>query len=437
MTTTTRIEMRGIRGLWRLVGIGVAVLCGVPSQASAQATSVEAAAAREAVLARASAVDYVSAVSDRFAVWGAQEQSVPQDVRIMRTIVRTALSEVDAPELPAELRDDSAATGAGQRRGLAVGLGGRAVTWGGGGDVGGFYMQGYGYLFTVHWSVSSLSSIRNLEAGIVMMTGRERGTGDEASDARTEAARTWADQYRARLSDALRDVIAGYGSTLHRAQPGESITFIADFGGGDDQMVTMTTKVDALQGSNVEANRSAIQVSTGQSGTSDRLRTQLKIMSQIIDASLSSRSSDREVYVLSTTYFGGSADPQYVPGYGVIFRKNARMSTSRTFSEVRGDARATVDSLRTKGLETYQAHLDTLRQKTVELLADYGPTLTELGDDDWVGLYYDVGSAAALISSGLGDYLVQARMRDIRQAATQSDPAQWLMSRLVTNEKEE
>ncbi len=31
------------------------------------------------------------------------------------------------------------------------------------------------------------------------------------------------------------------------------------------------------------------------------------------------------------TYFGGSAEAQYVPGYGVIFRKNARMNTTRAF----------------------------------------------------------------------------------------------------------
>ncbi len=75
--------------------------------------------------------------------------------------------------------------------------------------------------------------------------------------------------------------------------------------------------------------------------------------------------------------------------------------------------------------------------KTGEILATYGPTLTELEDDDWVGIYYDVGSAAALLGGGMDDYLVQARMRDIRQAAAQSDPAAWLAQRLVTNEKEE
>jgi hypothetical protein len=71
----------------------------------------------------------------------------------------------------------------------------------------------------------------------------------------------------------------------------------------------------------------------------------------------------------------------------------------------------------------------------VEILAVYGPTLTELDDDDWVGIYYDVGSAAALLSGGVDDYLVQSRMGDIRQAAGQSDPAAWLEERLVTNER--
>ena len=95
------------------------------------------------------------------------------------------------------------------------------------------------------------------------------------------------------------------------------------------------------------------------------------------------------------------------------------------------------DSLDTEARERYRQHLDTLRRKTVEILATYGPTLTELRDDSWVGIYYDVGSAAALLSGGTDNYLVQARMRDIRQAAAQSDPEGWLAQRLVTNEQED
>lgn len=436
MTTTTKATLRWTRGVSRHIWIGVAALCGTLSQAAAQ-TPVQVTAVRQAAAARlAQETALEVAAKARVVRYGALGQSVPRDVRIMRTIVRTALSEVEPPDMPEELGGDSASTNLlpEGRRVLYTDVGGASF---GGSDVGGFYMEGYGYLFTVHWSVSSLTAFRSREVAALAIVGRERVSGVAESDPRTEAAREWADQYRSRLADALRDVIAGYGSTLRRAQPGESITFIADFGGGDDQIVTMTTKVDALHGSDVESNRNAIEVSTGQSGMSERLRTQLRIMSQIIDTSLRSSSSEGEVYVLSDTYFGGSADPQYVPGYGVIFRKNARMSTTRTFGDLPGAVRPAVDSLRTKALETYRAHLDTLRQRTVELLADYGPTLTELGDEDWVGLYYDVGSAASLLNSGLEDYLVQARMGDIRQAANQSDPAQWLAARLVTNEKEE
>ncbi len=82
-------------------------------------------------------------------------------------------------------------------------------------------------------------------------------------------------------------------------------------------------------------------------------------------------------------------------------------------------------------------HLDTLKRKTVEVLAVYGPTLTELKDDDWVGVFYDVGSAAGLLNAGMENYLVQARMGDIRQAAAQSDPEAWLAQRVVTNERDE
>jgi hypothetical protein len=200
----------------------------------------------------------------------------------------------------------------------------------------------------------------------------------------------------------------------------------------------MTVPADALQGSNLAANRGAIQVSAGQSGMSDRLRTQLRIMSGIIDTSLRSSAPSDDLYADSwSVYFGGSAEPQYVPGYGVIFRKNGRMNTARAFVSMPGAAfrELAADTVAVAARTTYREHLDTLRHRTVELLAIYGPTLTELNDDDWVGIYYNVGSAAALLTGGVDDYLVQARMGDIRQAAGQSDPAAWLEERLVTNER--
>jgi hypothetical protein len=365
-----------------------------------------------------------------------QSQNVPQDVRIMRTIVSTALSEVEAPELPEDLAGDSVA----ERRAPAVVATRLAYSASSGssffrrGDVSGFYMEGYGYLFTVHWPVSSMVALNALATEWVHREGVL------SQEARSGPSAQWAAQYRQLLSDALRDVIAGYGSTLRRAGAGESITFIADFGGGDAETVTMTVRADALRGSDVEANRGAIQVSEGQAGVSERMRTQLKIMSQIIDTSLRPGDTAANLHVSSFgAYFGGSAEAQHVPGYGVIFRKNGRMSTARAFASVpTAPIRATaVDSVETEARETYRQHLDTLRRRTVEILATYGPTLTELGDDDWVGIYYDVGSAATLLSGGTDNYLVQARMRDIRQATAEGDPTAWLAQRLVTNEREE
>jgi len=272
-----------------------------------------------------------------------------------------------------------------------------------------------------------------------LAAGRGRGARLTSEDVLSGPGAQWADEYRRRLSDALRDVIAGYGSTLRRAGAGESITFIADFGGGDAETVTMTVKADALHGSNVEANRDAIQISEGQAGVSERMHTQLEIMSGIIDTSLRPDETQGALYVSGMgTYFGGSAEAQYVPGYGVIFRKSARMNTARTFADMSSRAfrMTAVDSVDTEARKAYQEHLDTLRRKTGEILATYGPTLTELRDDDWVGIYYAVGSAAALLGGGMDDYLVQARMRDVRQAAAQSDPGAWLAQRLVTNEKD-
>ncbi|MCG6988721.1 MAG: hypothetical protein LJF06_11145 [Gemmatimonadetes bacterium] len=370
-----------------------------------------------------------------------EPQNVPQDVRIMQNITSTALSEVKAPELPKSLADDST----GGRIGAVVSSSGdnvyvysglRGSSFFGRGDVSGFYMKGYGYIFTVHWPVGSAFALPR-----VVVTREGRSERVRSDDTRSKDYAAWADGYRRRLSDALRDVIAGYGSTLRRAQPGESITFLADFGGGDSASVTMTVKASALHGTDVEANRGAIQVSRGQDGMSPSLQKQLQIMSGIIDTSLHPGSSDRETYLSNFVgaYFGGRAEPQYVPGYGVFFRKTARLSTARAFVRMStGSARAEVmDSTEATARKTYRAHLDTLRQKTAEILATYGPTLTALKDDDWVGIYYDVGSAAGLLSGGIDNYLVQARMRDIRQAAGQSNPAAWLDQRLVTNEKEE
>jgi hypothetical protein len=371
-----------------------------------------------------------------------RRQNVPEDVRIMQTIVSTALQQVERPELPKALAGDSTADSTGLRsraaRDIYVLSGQRGFSVFGNGDVSGFYMAGYGYLFTVRWPVASGMGLYNAQLAELAAHGQQAVV-DEDQD-RAKAVSAWAAQYRQRLSDALRDVIAGYGSTLHRAKPGEAITFLADFGGGDSATVTMSVKANALHGTDVEANRGAIQVSRGQSGMSERLHTQLMIMSQIIDTSLRSESSGNVGSVVlrgwAASYLGRS-DPQFVPGYGAIFRTTARLSTVRTFASLPGSRRDAADSLEAKARKTYQAHLDTLRSKSVEILATYGPTLTGLKDDDWVGIYYDVGSAAGLLNGGMDDYLVQARMRDIRQAATQANPAGWLAGHLVTNEKQE
>ncbi len=491
----------------RLIGVGVVVLSGVASRAGAQDSPQIArealpraarivAAVEPAVEAVAPAIAAAAVAPDAIARWYAPgAQQVPQDVRVMQTIVSTALSAVAPPPLPKALAGDSTS----DITDLYAPPRGPSLF--GGGDVSGFYMKGYGYLFTVRWPVGrgisflgarlatlaasmagqraalegekaalegqqaalastmrelakkeasagqdsakrEMESLQRAQAELQRELGRPtRAERLQSERARSKALSAWTAEYRQRLSDALRDAIAGYGSTLRRAGPGESITFIADFGGGDSASVIMTAKADALHGSSVAANRSAIQVANGQSGMSDHLRTQLEIMSRIIDTALQPRSSG----LFSMTddqpvYLGGEAEPEYVPGYGVIFRKNARLNTALTvarYSFWHGTEQAAVDSAQRAARKTYQQHLDTLKRETAEVLATYGPTLTGLQDGDWVGIYYDVGSAASLVSGGMEHYLVQARMRDIRQASTQSDPAAWLEQRLVTNERKE
>ncbi|MEE8370069.1 MAG: hypothetical protein V3S00_04790, partial [Dehalococcoidia bacterium] len=216
---------------------------------------------------------------------GAESTQAPQDIRIMQRIVSTALGEVEAPELPDALKQDAEASGSSGALAYSVG-GSEATLWALVGnrsrysissrDVTGFYMQGYGYLFTVTWRVArglpsflvaGPSAERITELNLLAGEARRAAAAGEASEARAagEAERVleqererleerqsawdlWSAQYRDVLGGALRDVVALYGSTLKRATPEESITFIADFGGGEDEAVTVTARRGQLAG---------------------------------------------------------------------------------------------------------------------------------------------------------------------------------------------
>lgn len=417
--------------------------------------------------------------------WGGSMEGgqPPQDIRIMQRILSTALGEVEAPELPEELKE-----GSGSEGGTSVytsGVGPVVVPAGssgrafyiGGRDITGFYMQGYGYLFTVNWRISDrlghgggawglsaaeLDSLA-LEArrAAENATAAEARAAGEASDA-LEARRAdlevqqraweqWAGRYRDELAEELRRVVALYGNTLSRAQPDESITILADFGGGESETVTVSARRSDLTGAGQEQNLAAVQLARGEAGISEGLRTELKIMSAILDSSTPGEDTSelpQVVYSGRFEYLDGNPPYQYVPGYGVLFRKAARLNlATRLIREVvppRSGADATPQTLRQRieestedQRETYSEHLAALKESTAEILATYGPTLTEMNGDEWVGVYYDVGSAAGLLQGGITNYLVQARMRDIRTAANQSDPASWLTDHLVTNERQE
>jgi len=137
-----------------------------------------------------------------------------------------------------------------------------------------------------------------------------------------------------------------------------------------------------------------------------------------------------------------------VPGYGVLFHKTARLNLAtevvRQVAPTRvapGGAdqslRDRIDESTEEQRQAYTEHLGDLKQKTAEILATYGPTLTEMDDDGWVGVYYNVGRAAGLLEGGITNFLVQARMQDIRQAGYEADGSAWLLERLVTNEKQD
>jgi len=423
-------------------------------------------------------------------VWsnGPEGAQVPQDIRIMQRIVQTALGEVEAPALPDGLAtetDTSASPRLYTRDGgvsdttVWVLPRGRSRVYNiGGRDVSGFYMQGYGYLFTVKWQVGAggnsflparAALARTAELNELVGAARRAAATEDTVEARAageaeaaleqERARVeerqadleaWSAQYRDVLAEALRDVVALYGSTLKRAAPDEAITFIADFGGGESETVTVSTFRGDLVGASRDENLAAVRMAKGETGVSDTLRTELKILAEIIESSLQGdRGGDVWTEYASLTRYVGNASPyQYVPGYGALFRKSARLNiATRVVQRVSPSRREPgvevlplreqIDESTEAQQEYYAQHLAELKQTTAEVLATYGPTLTEMGNDEWVGVFYDVGSAAGLLEGGITNYLVQARMGDVRQAGNEADGAAWLLDRLVTNAKQD
>ena len=149
---------RSIHRVSFCAGLGVVMLCSAMSQAGGQA---------------------IETVGVPVGWDASQPQDVPQDVRIMQTIVSTALSEVEAPETPDEPAVDSVtAPGALGTARLTYGYGAVAYSTAvgssffGRGDVSGFYMQGYGYLFTVRWPVASAASFGNVLVAVPGKTER-------------------------------------------------------------------------------------------------------------------------------------------------------------------------------------------------------------------------------------------------------------------------
>jgi len=270
---------------------------------------------------------------------------------------------------------------------------------------------------------------------------------------------TWRTEYENRIVEALKTTLATYGHTLVRAAENEAVTLLFEQGNDEAHNITLTVPRGRLGGPDqLERSKQAIRVSRGTNEMSDALRTQVSIMNEIIAESFRDFGVRREgeaiemlnqVYALAGTGTSGSSRARYLPGYGVIFNRSARMSSVLTEADVLittdEPARAGTgrNSFRTilDDPEQFQArleeHFEALMLKTAEILATYGSTLTELAATDWIGFNYDVGSGAALLQSGVSTFLVQARMSDVRQAASQTAPAQWLYGRLVTNKKPE
>ena len=428
------------------------------------------------------------------------ESQGPQEVRIMTRIIRTALDEVKAPELPEALKEEeeeTADTGvlayayAREAYGISRGIplrAGRNIRFVGERNVTGFYMKGYGYLFNIRWRIGDNTlSVFNLYSEVTVQNTRmQRALADavraraarrettaeermeeaqyaveaaaaaaaeeeqQKRDARQQAFEGWQMEYQGKLIEALKEVMAGYGSTLHQVQANEAITFITEFGEEEDDNVTLTIMGRELAGPGAEARsrvKNAIRVSRGGEGASETLKTQMRIMSEIIDAAFEEPAEDTGIGFNAFT-LRSRGNYQYIAGYGVILRKSARelfrsqyLVFDRAAAPPPPDPERLVIALeqRMEELpEQYAEQLETLKQKTAEVLTTYGATLTELKAGEWVGIHYDVGGAVQLLQGGPDYFLVQAKMSDIREAAAKGDAGtDWLLARLITNEREE
>lgn len=445
-------------------------------------------------------------------IWAmAEDQNQPPEIRIMSRIIQTALAGVEAPELPEELTEESEIRGltyvTTSRRGSGVYNISPPTTLGYSttrGKVSGFYMTGYGYLFTINWPIrtSNLLSTfyrgegenlvvqlqaqnKALEQLMIQRADRTRSRADAVAGAavaeqtkeevaaeREEAVKKahelsdqieeWRSELEDRLVESLMDVMATYGHTLHQAAPGESITFIFEQSNNDEDNISLSIEQSELAGpSEKDRALNAIKVSRGSESSNPVLKEQVTIMAEIIDAAFEVEEEGLFPIYISTggTYFGGEARTQHIPGYGVIFRKNARINpflmvseapdapapvadTERRVEErIRATTRRMVTLIEEQHVESAEKmtrHLDMLKSKFAEIMTTYGTTLTELDDSEWIGINFEVGSAASLLQSGVSEYLVLVQMHRIREAAGHgTDAADWLKDHIVTNERQE
>ncbi len=449
----------------------------------------------------------------------------PPEIRIMKRIIQAALEEIEAPELPEELTGKPVpgmafATAIGEARGgrdysytydVGIPTARRNLTFFTGSQkVTGFYMDGYGYLFTIRWPIrhsNLLTSFsiggtgemvialeaqnRALEELLIQREDRrsraERQVQTEETETDAEAEQTaeerrqeiaalsakleeWQSDFEEIIIGELKKVIATYGHTLARAADDEKITFVFQPGEEEGQNITLSVERGGLGGpDNLDASMRAITVTRGSAESNPALKSQIRIMSEIIDAAFEEDTGSSQHYVITGSgyYFGGESGTQYIPGYGVIFTKNARMNLVTVLDESvpmptvtapdappparsRASAGRTDETVRElyRGLmslsgeemteasrEKLLEHFQNLKVKTAEILATYGSTLTELDADEYVGINYEVGSSAGLLQGGVTNYLVLARMSDVQQALRQSDGQEWLLERLISNEK--
>jgi len=148
------------------------------------------------------------------------------------------------------------------------------------------------------------------------------------------------------------------------------------------QNITLSVDRGGLGGpDNLDTSLRAITVTRGSAESNPALKSQIRIMSEIIDAAFEEDTGSGQHYVIAGSgyYFGGASGTQYIPGYGIIFTKNARMNLVTVLDESIPLPPAPDAPPAAAGSRAAERADQTARERTITLYIDKDPFKSALG----------------------------------------------------------